>query len=153
MNAPRLLIFAALSGLLISATSAFALDRFVSSGADNLVIKGYATTSYFSDGTPKKGSAAHAVTWKGVTWRFATAADAAKFKANPGAFAPQFGAYCTGGLSQRHVVTGNPKIWRMHQGKLYLFFARAGAKRFDRDPEGTIAKASAFWNTLDVKDR
>ena len=143
--------FLAVAILLVLAMPAAALDRYMNQGPDRLVIRGYDTTAYFTSGKPKAGSTANTVEWNGVKWRFATAREAAKFRANPSAYAPQFGAYCTGGLSQQHVVPGNPKIWRLYKGKLYLFFAHAGGRRFDRDPEGTIAKARAYWTTLDIR--
>ncbi|MEL6297516.1 MAG: YHS domain-containing (seleno)protein [Pseudomonadota bacterium] len=133
--------------------SAKPLDRYTNTGADRLVIRGFDTTAYAQVGKPVRGRAAHKVVWKGATWWFRTRAASAAFNKNPDAYAPQFGAYCTGGLSQRHVIAGNPRTWRRHKGKVYLFYQRAGAVRFDKDPEGTIAKARAYWNTLSVKDR
>ena len=91
------------------------------------------------------------MTWNGATWRFGSAAEAAKFRANPTAFAPQFGAYCTGGLSQRHVVEGKPQHWRIHGNRLYLFHTARGAERFSKDPAGTIAKAKAYRKELGME--
>jgi len=136
-------------GLFLGLTfPAFSLDAINSTGSNHLAIRGTDTTSYFSGNKPQKGAASYVVRWKGASWRFASASDAAKFKANPTAFAPQFGAYCTGGLSQNHVVEGKPQHWRIHDGKLYLFHTSYGSQRFSKDPEGTIRKATAYWNTL-----
>ena len=146
-------IAAAVAALVAAAVTspAIALDPYFSSGAGKLAVRGYDTTSYFASGKPRAGDANHTVTWNGVIWRFARAEDAAAFKADPTAYAPQFGGYCTGGLAQRHVVEGKPGHWRIHGSKLYLFHTAAGARNFDRDPAGTIAKASAYWQTLDIK--
>ena len=141
---PLLLI----SLLLAFTYSAFAIDQINSTGPGDLAIRGTDTTAYFKKGGPETGKGSHVVRWKGATWRFVSAKEAALFRANPSAYAPQFGAYCTGGLSQRHVVEGKPHYWRMHGGKLYLFHTSAGAKRFSADPAGTIRKAQAYWNTL-----
>ena len=132
--------------------SAFALDRINPTGPDHLAIRGADPTSYFTDKRPSSGRKDHTVRWKGATWRFGSAADAALFRANPSAYAPQFGAYCTGGLAQRHVVEGKPQYWRIHGRKLYLFHTRAGANRFDKAPAATIRKAKAYWNSLGVKN-
>ncbi len=131
--------------------SALALDKINPTGPGHLAIRGTDTTSYFAKGRPLAGDASHVVKWNGATWRFGSAQEAAKFRANPTAFAPQFGAYCTGGLSQRHVVEGKPQHWRIHGNKLYLFHRAIGAKRFSKDPEGTIAKAKAYWRELGME--
>ena len=131
--------------------SALALDKINSTGPGHLAVRGTDTTSYFTKGRPLAGASSHIVKWNGATWRFVSAREAAKFRANPTAFAPQFGAYCTGGLSQRHVVEGKPQYWRLHGGKLYLFHTAAGAKRFSRDPTGTIARAKAYWRELGME--
>ncbi|MEP4804333.1 MAG: YHS domain-containing (seleno)protein, partial [Hyphomicrobiales bacterium] len=89
-----------------------ALDPINSTGADHLAIRGTDTTAYFKKGGPAKGSGSHVVLWKGASWRFGSAQEASLFRANPTAYAPQFGAYCTGGLSQQHVVEGKPQHWR-----------------------------------------
>jgi YHS domain-containing protein len=125
-------------------------EKYARWAGDGSLIRGHDTTAYFSKGAPVKGDAAHAVTWKGGTWRFASAREAETFRANPTGFAPQFGAYCTGGLSQRHVVDGNPGIWRIHKGRLYLFYAVAGSKRFDKDPEGVIKAARSYARTVGI---
>lgn len=144
--------FLALAALVCTIPSAFALDAINSTGPGHLAIRGTDTTAYFRKQGPEAGQAAHVVTWKGATWRFVTAEDAALFRANPTAYAPQFGAYCTGGLSQRHVVEGKPQNWRIHNGKLYLFYSARGARRFSKNPDETIRKAQAYWDTLTVEE-
>ena len=131
---------------------ALALDAINSTGPGHLAIRGTDTTAYFNKNGPEKGLAAHVVKWKGATWRFGSAAEANLFRANPDAYAPQFGAYCTGGLSQRHVVEGKPQNWRIHEGKLYLFYSAGGARRFSEDSVNTLRKAQAYWDTLGVKE-
>jgi len=140
-----------LSLIITLAAQALALDQINPTGADHLAIRGTDTTGYFIKGSPVSGQQSHSVKWKGATWRFASAEEAALFRANPSAYAPQFGAYCTGGLSQRHVVEGKPQNWRIYEGKLYLFFTDAGARRFSKDPVNTILKAQAYWDTLDIE--
>ncbi len=141
-----------LGTILFLSGAAYALDPINPTGAGHLAIRGTDTTSYFQKGGPEAGTGKHSVRWKGATWRFGTASEAAQFRANPEAFAPQFGAYCTGGLSQQHVVEGKPQHWRIHNGKLYLFHTSAGARRFSTDPENTIRKALSYWNTLDIEE-
>lgn len=113
-------------------------------------IRGYDTTAYFQAGKPATGNAGNTVKWKGGTWHFRTAQEAVLFKSALASFTPRFGAYCTGGLSQKHVVNGNPTIWRLHKGRLYMFYAHAGARRFDKNPQGVIAAARAYAKTVGI---
>lgn len=124
-------------------------DRWAGGG---LLIRGFDTTAYSKKGAPVQGLPSQSVTWNGAEWLFRTAKEATAFRNNPSAYAPQFGAYCTGGLSQKHVVNGHPLNWRMHNGKLYLFYSAAGARRFDKDPEGTIRRARAYAKTVGIKE-
>ena len=58
-----------------------------------VAVKGYDVVAYF-DGQAQKGDKAHEFSYEGVTYRFASAANAKRFKANPEAYLPQYGGYC-----------------------------------------------------------
>lgn len=137
-----------LAGALLS-QPAYAIDRFAQSKKNGFAIKGYDSTAYATDGKPENGTSGHLVEWKGAKWRFASAEDAATFKANPDAYAPQFGGYCTRAMSKKITIAASPKIWRIYKGKLYMFFAPVGLKKFNEGPDAMIVKAQAFWNTLE----
>ena len=130
--------------------SAFAktISRFSLTGKSGMALKGYDTTAYFKAGKPTKGNDATIVQWKGATWRFAEAKDAALFKADPTAYAPQFGGYCTRAMSLKKEVPGDPEVWRIHNGNLYVFFAARGGVFFDKGPDSMIKKAQVHWDTL-----
>lgn len=142
----------ALFAAVIAASSAAAIDRFAQSKKTGLVLKGYDTTAYHTAATPRPGSEAHVVTWKGAKWHFASAKEAALFRDRPEAYAPRFGAYCTRAMSKGIVIAGKPKIWRMHNDKLYVFFAPIGGTKFDEGPEAMIAKAQANWDKLKLEE-
>ncbi len=130
-----------------AAFPSYAKDR-ISKTRSGVAIKGFDTTAYFEKGGPAKGAAAHVVEWKGAKWQFATAQEAAMFKADPTAFAPQFGGHCTRAMSIRKVVPGDPKVWRIRGDKLYLFYAPVGRDLFDKGADAMIAKAQAYWDSL-----
>lgn len=58
-----------------------------------VAIKGYDTVAYFTEGKPVKGDKQFETEWKGAKWRFANARHLALFKADPDAYAPQYGGY------------------------------------------------------------
>lgn len=122
------------------------ISRFSLSEAGH-ALDGYDTTAYF-DGVAAEGTDTFNVTWKGALWRFATAEDAATFEADPEAYAPQFGGYCTRAMSLGREVPADPEVWRIHNGKLYVFFAPRGGRIFDGERDAMIALAQAHWDTL-----
>ncbi|MGI9408227.1 MAG: YHS domain-containing (seleno)protein [Hyphomicrobiaceae bacterium] len=139
---------AAITIILFITGPAHAIDRFAQSKKNGFAIKGYDTTAYQSTGKPRAGAGAHVVEWKGATWRFATAEDAALFEARPDSYAPQFGGYCTRAMSKKIIIAATPTIWRIHEGKLYMFYAPIGLTKFNENPAPMIAKAQTHWDTL-----
>lgn len=143
-----------IAGMSLTALTGAALPVFAktisrfSLSANGQALKGYDTTAYFKTNKPAKGSDASTVVWKGATWRFASEADAARFKADPDAYAPQFGGYCTRAMSLGKEVPGDPEVWRIHNGNLHVFFAPRGGTAFDKGPDAMIKRAQAHWETL-----
>lgn len=142
----------ALLAAMLAALPAAAIDRFAQSKTTGLVLKGYDTTAYHTAAKPMPGRATHVVAWKGAKWHFMSTKEAELFRQNPAAYAPQFGAYCTRAMSKGIVIAGKPKIWRMHNGKLYVFFAPIGGSKFDEGPDAMIAKAQADWAKLTLEE-
>ncbi len=123
------------------------ISRFSLSGSGH-ALNGYDTTAYFDAGEAEDGSDVTTVQWKGAVWRFATAEDAALFQSAPDAYAPQFGGYCTRAMSINREVPGDPEVWRIYDGKLYVFFAPRGGRLFDDGQGEMIALAQTHWDTL-----
>lgn len=113
-----------------------------------VAMDGYDTTAYWNRTQAVAGQEAHVVTWAGVPWQFATAAEAAAFEAEPTRFAPKFGAFCTRAMSFGKVVNGDPEVWRIYGDALYLFAQPVGGRKFDEGQDAMIAKAQAQWDKL-----
>jgi YHS domain-containing protein len=58
-----------------------------------VALKGYDTVAYFTEGKPVKGKEEFEYEWKGAKWRFANDRHLQMFKADPLAYAPQYGGY------------------------------------------------------------
>ena len=138
-----LIAFAALAALRLRAG-----NTRVSTGADGTAIQGYDTHAYWQVAGPRRGEAVFSVTWNGVPWHFASREDADAFAAAPARFAPQFGGFCTRAMSLKQVVDSDPEVWRIFEGRLYLFARPVGGRKFDGAEAEMIAKAQAHWETL-----
>jgi len=136
-------IFAAgLTRPLAAGTSRVSTDR------TGRAIQGYDTLAYWTVNAAQDGSDDHTVTWNGAVWRFAKQDDADQFASAPESFAPQFGGFCARAMSLGKVVDGDPEVWRIFEGRLYLFARPAGGKVFDKGEAEIIVKAEQFWQTL-----
>jgi YHS domain-containing protein len=114
----------------------------------NVAIGGYDAVAYFTAGKPTRGSDDFKTEWRGATWKFASAANLAKFKANPGAYAPQYGGYCAWAVANGYTAKGDPLQWKIVGGKLYLNYNSEIQSRWVKDIPGFIAKGNSNWPTV-----
>ncbi|MBL0914500.1 MAG: YHS domain-containing protein [Sphingopyxis sp.] len=125
---------------------AYAKPVYVGVEGGNVAVSGYDTVSYFDgDGVPVKGDAAFAVEHDGAAYHFANAANAARFAANPEAFAPQYGGHCAWAMSRGYLAPGDPLAYAVVDGKLYLNFNQEVKAKWDEDRAGFIAAAEKNW--------
>ena len=121
--------------------------------AEGLAHRGYDVTAYFSERRPIRGTAAHQLRYKGATWRFASAQNLAKFKADPGAYEPQFGGYCAWAVSQGYIAPGDPEQWKIVDGKLYLNFNARAKELWEADQADAIKRGHANWPAVLTKNQ
>lgn len=117
----------------------------ISTAADRFAAGGYDVTAYFRDGKPARGSARFQLDYKGAKWRFVSAKTRSEFKADPAAFAPQFGGYCAWAVSQGYLAPGDPKQWKVVGGKLYLNFNARAKELWEADQADAIARGHNNW--------
>lgn len=115
---------------------------------NNVAVSGYDPVAYFTAGRPMKGDPKFKTTYQGAEFRFASAANLAKFKANPAAFAPQYGGYCAWAVSQGYTASGDPNVWKIVGGKLYLNYNQEIGQRWSTNIAGFIKSGDANWPKL-----
>ena len=148
---------------LVAAVAALAISAFTSStsfavkqtgGEYNtlyagLGAKGYDVVSYFTDKKPAQGSDKFTTTFGGVTWQFVSSEHRDMFKADPVKYAPQYGGFCSWGVSQGKLFDIDPvNGWTVSNAKLYLNFNGDINSKFARDTEGFVSKAERNWGGL-----
>lgn len=116
-----------------------------------LAIHGYDPVAYFISGVPMPGLPAYEYVWRDATWRFATPSNRAAFMAHPEVYAPAFGGYDPVRVAQASAVDGNPNVFLIAQGKLFLFSDNQSRTEFAARP-AAMADAERGWprvkNTL-----
>lgn len=87
--------------------------------------------------------------YNGATWAFATEENRDKFIADPAAYAPLYDGHCAYGISQGGKVPGNPNLWRIVDGKLYLNITPTVVGFWEADIPGLIETAQTKWGGLE----
>lgn len=116
--------------------------------APGLAVHGFDVVSYFSKGKPLQGNAKFAVVHKDATYRFASQDNLETFKANPAKYEPAYGGYCAYGVAVGAKFDGDPRFWKIVDGKLYLNLSRDIQQAWNKDIPGNIKKAEANWPKL-----
>ena len=128
------------------ASPAFAKeDAVFTANFSSLAIRGTDPVAYFKEGKPVEGLSDFEHEWNGATWRFASAQNLADFKADPEAYAPQYGGYCAWAVSQGYTASTVPEAWKIVDGKLYLNYSKGVQSTWEQDIPGNIAKANGNW--------
>ena len=96
----------------------------------------------------ERARAEFAIEYNGVRWRFSSAQNRDKFKANPAKYTPAYGGYCAYGVSQGYLVKIEPDAWTIHNGTLYLNYDKSVQQLWEKRPDSYISKANAKWPSL-----
>lgn len=140
------------------AGGAFAGEQYLD--ATGFAVSGYDVVSYFdlpqaavgqSQPVPLAGQANITAEYNGATFAFATEANRDRFLADPAAFAPQYDGHCAYGVAKGGKVPGNPTLWRIVDGKLYLNITKTVVGFWESDIPGNLQQSEANWVKLEPK--
>lgn len=132
-------------------TAVFAGENEVNITSTGLALRGYDPVSYFTDGAPMPGAFDITADYEGATYRFTSAEHAEMFKADPAKYVPEFGGYCAFGAAFGKKFGGDPTVWKIVDGKLYLNLAKPVAEKWQADQPYFISEASSKW--AEIKDK
>ena len=111
-------------------------------------VRGVDVVSYFTAGESKEGSVEHVTAWRGALWCFSSAEHQALFEANPRAYAPKYGGYCSYAMSQNEKLSSDPAVWQIYEGRLFFFHNPGAHASWQTDIPGNIAKANGYWPAI-----
>ena len=113
--------------------------------AGGLAVGGYDSVAYFVEGKPVEGSQQFEHRWRGATWRFANAANRDRFAAAPEQYAPQYGGYCAWAVGHGYTAKGDPNVWKIVDGKLYLNYNEEVRTKWEQKQGEYIEQADRNW--------
>ncbi|SGZ06011.1 YHS domain-containing (seleno)protein [Moritella viscosa] len=134
---------------LVASSLTFAANIEVNASSNDIAISGYDTVSYFTKGTPTKGSNDFTAAYKGAIYQFSSAANRDLFKADPSKYAPQYGGFCAMGVALNKKLDTDPTAWHIRGDKLYLNYNKAVQTKWNTDIPGYIETAQVNW--IDIK--
>ncbi|MEM9605603.1 MAG: YHS domain-containing (seleno)protein [Pseudomonadota bacterium] len=143
--------FLTLCLLAISATGVQAGDQYID--RSGYAAGGYDVVAFHGlpPGAPATpGSATFTAQHNGAVWAFSSAASRDRFAADPSRYAPQYDGHCAYGVAQGYKVPGNPNLWQLVDGRLYLNIVPRVARTWSRDTAGYIARSEGAWPSLDA---
>lgn len=158
MNRFTLTVAAAASALAF-ASAAFAGPQYLDE--TGYAVSGYDVVAYFDlDQNPVgqaqpagvPGNAAITADYNGATFAFSTEANRDKFLADPARYAPQYDGHCAYGVSKGGKVPGNPNLWRIVDGKLFLNITENVVGFWEEDIPGNISLAENNWVNIEGND-
>jgi YHS domain-containing protein len=124
----------------------------MSDGDDgNLMLGGNDAVAYFAAGKPVPGRREIKTDHRGLTYRFASEESRRQFITNPERYAPQFGGFCAQSMAYAIPVQTNGTIFKIIDGKLYLFASPRARLYFEMDQERNLQLAWHYWET-EVQD-
>ena len=113
-----------------------------------IAIDGYDPTEYFTNNRAIQGKSSLTHKWNGVVWQFVSEKGRQLFIDNPQKYAPQYGGFCSNGLSDGHKIGADPEIWKVINGKLYFYYSTYGLEQWDDNDPRTINSATGNWELL-----
>jgi YHS domain-containing protein len=139
----------------LAALPAFAFDQESASAVNvdkgGLALRGYDPVAYHTAGKATKGDAQFNAKHNGATYHFASAANRDAFVKEPAKFEPAYGGFCAFAASVGKKFDGDPELWKIVDGKVYINVNPDVVKRWEQDVPGNITKANQNWTN--IKDK
>ncbi len=114
-------------------------------------VGGYDPVSFFTSEKPQKGNGNYLVVHDGVTYLFTSKINREKFASRPEKYLPAYGGYCAFGVSVGKKFVGDPDIWEIVDGRLYLNLDNKIKGMWVKDIPGNIEKADRKWPKIKNK--
>ncbi len=143
-----------LLGVALLQSSAWAGQQYVDK--TGYALSGYDVVAYWDKaqapiGTPQAravaGKASITADHNGAKWAFSSTANRDRFLADPAKYVPAYDGHCAYGASKGGKVPGNPHLWRIVDGKLYLNITNTVVGFWEEDIPGHIRTANKNWSS------
>ena len=111
-------------------------------------VQGYDLVSYHTGKKPLRGTGNHISVYKKVTYLFVSEKNKQLFLKAPEKYVPAYGGYCAYGVSVGKKFVGDPDVWKVVNGKLYLNLDTSIQDEWHKDIPENITKANKNWPSI-----
>ena len=141
---------ASIIGFLLAMVSFGALAGVdTSTNKNGVILAGYDTVAYFTQGKPVKGNADITAKYNDAIYQFSSEEHRDLFVANPAKYAPAYGGFCAFGASFGKKFAVNGKAFEIVDGQLYVNKNQSVYRTWKKDIPGNISKADANWPQIE----
>ncbi len=115
-------------------------------------VQGYDVVSYQTGKRPVRGNGNFVAVHEGAAYLFSSSDNQKVFEKNPNKYVPAYGGYCAFGASVGKKFIGDPEVWRLVDGRLYLNLDVGIQSQWLKDVPGRIETADAQWRKIEHKN-
>jgi hypothetical protein len=111
-------------------------------------VGGHDVVAYHSlpaEAAPVAGDAGFSTSYKDVDWLFSDADNREAFNADPDKYRPAYGGYCAWAMARGKLAKGEPEVWHVYNGVLYLNVSKRIKKDWLSNIDRDIERANANW--------
>ena len=110
-----------------------------------VALKGYDPVSYFNPGKAEPGNTSSYVDFEDSRFLFSNQRNRDLFASNPDKYSPQFSGLCATGLSMGKKLDSDPNVFKVIDGKLYVFSSTRALESVLKDPT-KLKKGHEVWD-------
>ncbi|MEX2962874.1 YHS domain-containing (seleno)protein [Microbulbifer sp. TYP-18] len=114
-------------------------------------VQGYDVVSYQTGKRPVRGNGNFVSEYQGATYLFSSKDNLEVFEETPEKYVPAYGGYCAFGVSVGKKFIGDPEVWRVVDGRLYLNLDSGIQDEWLKDVPGRIKTANVKWKAIQSK--
>lgn len=129
---------------IILALAAACLSSTLLAQSPPVSLKGHDPVAYFTDGRPVKGSAGINYDFDEARYLFSSQKNRERFASSPDRYTPQYSGLCATGMAFGMKAEADPSVWKIVDGKLYVFSSAQAREKFEEDPS-LLAKSQHNW--------
>jgi YHS domain-containing protein len=129
---------------LLLALAAASLASPLLAQSPSVSLKGHDPVAYFTEGRPVKGSNAINYDFDDARYLFSSQKNRELFASRPDRYTPQYSGLCATGMALGAKAEADPTVWKIVDGKLFVFSSSQAREKFEQDP-ALLAKAQQNW--------
>jgi YHS domain-containing protein len=112
---------------------------------DGVILDGYDAVAFFTENKPVKGHAKYQYKYLDAIYHFTSQKHLDLFKANPGKYIPQFGAWCAYAVSLGRIAPIDVNTFSIVDGRLVIQHNQRAVNGWNKDVHGNLGKADKYW--------